>query len=129
MSAPNVFYFPPQAAGENKELVKYDLARNGFSAESFADFLSKESGYKVGVARPINYFQLATKVFLAIGAAAVLKLVYRHFSFIIYHKMTWTIISILIILTMTSGYMWNRIRTPPYLMPGKNGEINYIQSG
>lgn len=27
MSAPNVFYFPPQQAGEHKEFVKYDLAR------------------------------------------------------------------------------------------------------
>jgi oligosaccharyltransferase complex subunit gamma len=102
---------------------------SGFSAESFAEFLSEETGYKVGVARPVNYFQLATKVFLAVGAAAVLKLAYRYFAFIIYHKTTWTIISILIILTMTSGHMWNRIRTPPFLMPGKNGEINYIQSG
>lgn len=30
---------------------------------------------------------------------------------------------------MTSGYMWNRIRTPPFLMPGKNGEVNYIATG
>ncbi|KAG2194302.1 uncharacterized protein EV154DRAFT_444953 [Mucor mucedo] len=129
MSAPNVFYFPPQEAGENKEYVKYDLARSGFTAESFAEFLSKESGHKVTVSRPVNYLHLATKVFLAVGAAAVLKLIYRHFGFIFYHKTTWTVISILIVLTMNSGYMWNRIRTPPFVMPGKNGEVNYIASG
>lgn len=27
MSAPNVFYFPPQEAGEHKDFVKYDLSR------------------------------------------------------------------------------------------------------
>ncbi|GAA5798135.1 hypothetical protein EDC94DRAFT_536986 [Helicostylum pulchrum] len=129
MSAPNIFYFPPQQAGEHKDFIKYDLSRSGFSAESFADFVSKQSGYKVTVSRPVDYLKLATKVFLAVGAAAILKLVYRHFGFIINHKTTWTVISILIVLTMTSGYMWNRIRTPPFLMPGKNGEVNYIATG
>ncbi|CAO0798278.1 unnamed protein product [Mucor circinelloides] len=129
MSAPNVFYFPPQKAGERKDFVKYDLARSGFSAESFAEFLSRESGHKVNVARPVNYFKLGAKLFLVVGAAAVLKLLYRHLGFVFYHKNTWAIISILFILTFTSGYMWNRIRTPPFVMPGKNGDINYIASG
>ncbi|KAI7897851.1 uncharacterized protein BX663DRAFT_481186 [Cokeromyces recurvatus] len=129
MSAPNVFYFPPQKAGERKEYVKYDLGRSGFSAENFAQFLSQESGLRVTVSRPVNYFKLVTKIFLAIGAAAALKLMYRHFTFIICHRNTWAAISILVILVMTSGYMWNKIRSPPYLMPGRNGEINYIASG
>lgn len=148
MSAPNVFYFPPQKAGERKDFVKYDLARryriwldlckiqwidifciSGFSAESFAEFLSRESGHKVTVARPVNYFKLGAKLFLVVGAAAILKLLYRHLGFVFYHKNTWAIISILFILTFTSGYMWNRIRTPPFVMPGKNGDINYIASG
>lgn len=102
---------------------------SGFIAEPFAGFLSKETGYKVAVGRPINYFKLATKVFLAVAAAAVLKFLYRHFSAIIFHKTTWTIISIIIILTFTSGFMWNRIRNPPFLSPGQNGQINYIASG
>jgi oligosaccharyltransferase complex subunit gamma len=105
------------------------LFNSGFSAENFASFLARESGYNVPVTRPVDYFKLATKLFLAVGAAAVLKLMYRHFSFIFYHKNTWAIISILIILTFTSGYMWNRIRTPPFVMPGKNGEINYVAAG
>ncbi|KAG2203567.1 hypothetical protein INT46_003344 [Mucor plumbeus] len=129
MSAPNVFYFPPQKAGERKDFVKYDLARSGFSAEKFAEFLSRESGHKVAVARPVNYFKLGVKLFLVVGAAAVLKLLYRHLGFIFYHKNTWAVLSILFILTFTSGYMWNRIRTPPFVMPGKNGDINYIASG
>ncbi|KAI9485387.1 MAG: hypothetical protein EXX96DRAFT_493725 [Benjaminiella poitrasii] len=129
MSAPNVYYFPPQKAGERKDYSKYDLARSGFSAENFAEFLRNESGLKVTVSRPVNYLKLAAKIFLAVGAAAVLKLMYRHFAFIINHRNTWAVISILIILVMTSGYMWNRIRTPPYFMPGRNGEINYIASG
>lgn len=129
MSAPNVYYFPPQEAGEHKDFIKYDFPNNGFTAEPFAGFLSNETGYKVAVGRPINYLKLATKVFLAVAAAAVLKFLYRHFSAIIFHKTTWTIISIIFILTFTSGFMWNRIRNPPFLSPGQNGQINYIASG
>jgi oligosaccharyltransferase complex subunit gamma len=81
------------------------------------------------VTRPINYAALGTKVFLAVGAAAILKLLYRNFGSILTHKNTWAVISILFILTMNSGYMWNRIRTPPYIMPGSNGQLNYIASG
>ncbi|KAI8888481.1 hypothetical protein K501DRAFT_329833 [Backusella circina FSU 941] len=129
MSAPNVFYFPPQEAGQNKEYVKYELAKHGFTAESFAEFLTNESGHKVKVTRPINYTVLGGKIFLAVGAAAILKLLYRNFGSILSHKNTWALISILFILTMNSGYMWNRIRNPPYIMPGPNGQLNYIASG
>lgn len=91
--------------------------------------MTRESGHKVTVSRPTDYMKLGVKLFLAIGAAAILKLAYQHFSFIIHHKNTWAIISILFILTFTSGYMWNRIRNPPFVMPGKNGEVNYIAAG
>ncbi|KAI8387500.1 hypothetical protein BD560DRAFT_382710 [Blakeslea trispora] len=129
MSAPNVFYFPPQKAGETVEFVKYDLTRSGFQAENFAEFLSQQTGFKVPVKRPIDYTQVTKKVILAVVAAAVLKFAYRNFAFIFYHKNTWTVISIGIILVMTSGYMWNRIRQPAFFLPGKNGEINYIAAG
>lgn len=30
---------------------------------------------------------------------------------------------------MVSGYMWNQIRTPPYVMPGPKGQLNYFAAG
>ncbi|CEG71674.1 hypothetical protein RMATCC62417_07371 [Rhizopus microsporus] len=129
VSAPNVFYFPPQKAGESKEFIKYDLTRNGFAAETFADFLSQQTGFKVKVKRPFNYVKFGGQLFLAIGAAAILKLIYRNFGFIVYHKTTWTVVSILTVLIMTSGYMWNRIRAPAYVIPTQSGQINYIAQG
>ena len=30
---------------------------------------------------------------------------------------------------MTSGYMWNQIRHPPYVQQAGNGRVNYIASG
>ncbi|CAO3598960.1 unnamed protein product [Absidia cylindrospora] len=110
-TAPNVLYFPPSGAGEKKEPIKYDLARNGFAAEPLAEFVN------------IN------PVILGLGVLATIKLVYRYFSFILFHKNTWTAITIVTVLVMTSGHMFNRIRNTPYSVPGPNGQLSYVAAG
>ncbi|KAF7725138.1 oligosaccharyl transferase subunit ost3/OST6 [Apophysomyces ossiformis] len=127
-TAPNVFYFPPVEAGQKKDPIRYDNVKGGLSAESLAAFLSRESGMPMPVSRPINYGQWAIKAFLALSAAAVIKLVYPYLGFLLYHKNTWMAVSIVWILTMISGHMWNRIRSPPYVMYAQN-KINYIAAG
>ncbi|CDH55709.1 dolichyl-diphosphooligosaccharide-proteinglycotransferase [Lichtheimia corymbifera JMRC:FSU:9682] len=128
-TAPNVLYFPPAKPGQKVEPTKYDLARSGFSAESFANFVSRVSGLHVPVKRPFDYFSFGIKAFLVVGAAAILKLLYRHFSLVFHHKNTWAAFSILFILIMISGQMWNQIRNPPYVMPGPNGKMNFVAGG
>ncbi|KAI8339471.1 hypothetical protein BC941DRAFT_349526 [Chlamydoabsidia padenii] len=128
-TAPNVFYFPPSETSENKEPIKYDLAQKGFAAEPFADFIKERSGINFRVARPFDYGNFIAKVILGLAVLATLKLVYRHFSFILFHKNTWALISIVTVLVMTSGHMFNRIRNTPYSMPGPNGQLSYVASG
>jgi oligosaccharyltransferase complex subunit gamma len=129
VSAPNVYYFPPQQAGQHTPFIKYDLAQAGFSAEAFAAFLSRESNHRIVVKRPTDYVKLGGQVFLGLGALVMLKLLLSNVGLLLRNKYVWAAISIGSILTMTSGFMWNRIRNPPYVMPGKNGEVNYIGSG
>lgn len=112
-----------------KDSVAYTVLFSGLDAESIAEFLTKQTGYAVKVKRPFNYVKFGGQLFLAVGAAAILKLVYRNFGFIFYHKTTWTVASILLVLVMTSGHMWNRIRGPAYVMPTQSGQINYIAAG
>ncbi|KAG0171930.1 oligosaccharyl transferase subunit ost3/OST6 [Apophysomyces sp. BC1034] len=127
-TAPNVFYFPPVEAGQKKDPIRYDNVKGGLSAESLAAFLSREMGMPVPVSRPIDYTQWGIKLFLVLGAAAVIKLAYPYLGFLLFHKNTWMAISIVWILTMISGHMWNRIRTPPYVMYAQN-KVNYIAGG
>ncbi|KAI8065484.1 hypothetical protein BC940DRAFT_304227 [Gongronella butleri] len=127
-TAPTIFYFPPSSAAKN-DVVKYDLGAQGFQAEPFAEFVSRHSGYPVPVTRPLNYFKLATNVFLGLGALAVVKLLFQHFSFILYHKNTWTAITLFVVLIMTSGHMFNRIRNTPYAHTGPTGQLNYVAQG
>ncbi|KAI8099899.1 uncharacterized protein BX664DRAFT_377543 [Halteromyces radiatus] len=128
-TAPNVLYFPPSDASDKKDAIKYDLARNGFSAEPLAEFIKNQSGISFNVVRPFDYGLFLAKVILGLGALAILKLVYRYFSFILFHKNTWTAATILTVLVMTSGHMFNRIRNTPYSLPGPNGQLSYVASG
>ncbi|KAI9493591.1 hypothetical protein BDB00DRAFT_822688 [Zychaea mexicana] len=128
-TAPNVLYFPPSKPGSKAEPVKYDLSKNGFGAESFAAFLSREIGAPVPVTRPFDYFALGVKVFGVVGIAAILKLLYPYFGTILHHRNTWAALSIITILIMTSGHMWNQIRNPPYVMPGAGGKMNFVAGG
>ncbi|SAM01804.1 hypothetical protein [Absidia glauca] len=128
-TAPNVLYFPPSQANENKEAIKYDLARSGLIAEPFADFIKQQSGVTFALARPFDYGQFITKVILGLGALAAVRLIYRYFSFLLFHRNTWAMITIVTVLVMTSGHMFNRIRNTPYALPGPNGQISYVASG
>ncbi|KAG2216651.1 hypothetical protein INT45_010791 [Circinella minor] len=129
-TAPNVLYFPPTIQGNNKvQPVKYDLSKNGFIAEKFAEFLSQETGAPVPVKRPFDYFSLGIKIFGVVGVAAILKLLYPYVGTILFHRNTWAALSIITILIMTSGHMWNQIRKPPYVMPGPGGKMNFVAGG
>ncbi|KAI8577833.1 hypothetical protein K450DRAFT_250248 [Umbelopsis ramanniana AG] len=129
MSAPTVLYYPPSTKGRPSEPRRYDASKYGFTAEPFADFLSKEIGHEVPVIRPFDYTKNGLKVFFLVGALAIIKLLYTHFAFVLNNRYTWSVISLITILTMISGHMWNHIRKPPYIMPGQNGQINYIANG
>ncbi|KAH8554379.1 hypothetical protein BGW37DRAFT_484603 [Umbelopsis sp. PMI_123] len=129
MSAPTVLYYPASSNSRPSEPKRYDASKFGFTAEPFAGFLSKEIGHEVPVIRPFDYSKNALKLFLLLGVLATAKLLYTHFAFVLNSKYTWSLISLVTILTMISGHMWNHIRKPPYVMPGPNGQINYIANG
>ncbi|OZJ05391.1 hypothetical protein BZG36_02011 [Bifiguratus adelaidae] len=131
--APNLLYYPPTDGphgkiGAETDVKKYDFNRNGLNAEGIADFLSKELGIEVPVRRPPNYMGMAMTGFLVIGALAAAKLVYEKFAVVIQSKRIWAAVTLIIILLMTSGHMWNHIRKPPYVVPSQDG-ISYIASG
>jgi len=129
MSAPTILYYPPSNKNRPSEPKRYDASKYGFTAEPFAAFLAKEVGHEVPVIRPFDYTKNAIKLFLLVGVLAIVKLLYTHFASVLNNKYTWSIISLVTILIMISGHMWNHIRKPPYVIPGPNGQINYIANG
>ncbi|RUS24806.1 hypothetical protein BC938DRAFT_473049 [Jimgerdemannia flammicorona] len=133
-SAPTVLYFPPTEGpnakiGADTEPKKYDFNRGGFAAEAFADFLVASSGHPVPVTRPTNWLAIGISGFVLVGLAAIIKLIYPHLSVVLRSKNTWAAITLVEILMMTSGHMWNHIRKPPYVVGNGQGGVSYIAQG
>lgn len=124
-SAPNVLYYSPQNAGDSSNFVKYDIKEKGFKAEALADFFSNQAGFTVKAKRPLNYTTICSQLALGVGAAIAFKLIYSN----LYHRTTWAVVSVLIVLIMTTGHMWTRIRGPAYIKHTPEGQINYVTDG
>ncbi|CAI2167983.1 14505_t:CDS:2 [Funneliformis geosporum] len=130
-NAPTLFYFPPTIGPYAKKVFeqdRYDFNRRGFAAESVAAFLSHHLGTEVPVNRPLNYFAIFLSAFFILAALAVVKLMYPTIQSIILKKNIWTALSLVIILMMISGHMWNHIRGAPYITLN-NGKVNYVAHG
>lgn len=44
-------------------------------------------------------------------------------------RLVWGAASMILILTFTSGYMWNKIKNAPYVAAGEGGRVNWIAGG
>ncbi|CAG8458285.1 11219_t:CDS:2 [Ambispora gerdemannii] len=130
-TAPSLWYYPAiegPFAKDVSEPDKYDFSNRGFGAEEFASYLTNHLGVQVPLKRPPNYFLIVLSVFFLIGALAAIKLLFPLVRGVFESKNTWAAISLVIILMMISGHMWNHIRTPPYVTTN-GGNINYIAGG
>ena len=80
--------------------------------------------------QPIDWAKVATYVFTI---SAILITFYRHWatlSPLVTGSHIWSLLALGFILTMTSGYMWNQIRHPPYMVGGQNGKpVTLVASG
>ncbi|TIB08850.1 hypothetical protein E3P89_03389 [Wallemia ichthyophaga] len=124
-TAPSLFYHPPHEL--NGHL--YDFNRNGFLAERLVAFLNTHSPTKFAFKRPVDHtstvIALVLLTILAVFAKKNWNTLTKPF---IFSKWSWCMLTLIIILTMTSGYMWNQIRKPPQMVMTKNG-AQYFANG
>ncbi|KAG9292054.1 hypothetical protein G9A89_017954 [Geosiphon pyriformis] len=130
-TAPSCWYYPATDGSFAKDVSepdRYDFATKGFGGENFASYLAIQLGTSVPVKRPPNYSLMMLISFFLIGALAVFKLIFPTIQKAFQNKNTWAALSLVIILMMISGHMWNHIRTPPYIT-STGGSINYVAAG
>jgi len=127
-SAPTLHYYPPAKGSGSSAVKTYEFNRFGIDAGNLANVLQSWTGYPVPVKRPFNYLGLAVGIFLVLAVAAVIRVMISHFTQILTSRYLWAFISLTIILLMNSGYMWNHIRKPPYIM-SNNNRVSYISQG
>ncbi|KAI0035077.1 oligosaccharyl transferase subunit OST3/OST6 family [Vararia minispora EC-137] len=118
-SAPVVFNYGasegPRKVANPSNPVTYDFS-NGFDAEPLAHQLSSHTPIAIPYRAPIRWGFLGMVAFSLLTAALTL----RYLGFIIFSRWTWSAITVMTSLIMTSGFMFTKIRGMPMTAP--NGE-------
>ncbi|KAI8927627.1 hypothetical protein BC831DRAFT_451657 [Entophlyctis helioformis] len=129
-SVPLMLRFPP-TEGEKAirgDYETFDFNRNGLTAEPFAQYVESTTGIRLNIRRPVDH----TNTFIAVGFGAVALLVVAIFraqilSFV-QSKQIWISFTMFLTTLMCAGYMWNTIRTPPYI-GSNNGQAHFMSGG
>jgi oligosaccharyltransferase complex subunit gamma len=59
----------------------------------------------------------------------LIRFAIKNFSGISSLKLPWQLLVLSFTVIMSSGYMWNTIRTPPFIALGPNGKPSYFAQG
>ncbi|KAF9178667.1 oligosaccharyl transferase subunit ost3/OST6, partial [Haplosporangium sp. Z 767] len=128
-SAPSVLYFPASETTTISPLNRYEFNKRGFQAEPFLEWLNARAGTDLRIKRPFDYMALGVKALAVVGACLWAYVLYNKAGKILGSKHSWTAISLIIMVVMISGHMWNQIRNPPYMARGRDGHPAFIAQG
>ncbi|KAJ1999227.1 oligosaccharyl transferase subunit ost3/OST6 [Coemansia thaxteri] len=85
------------------------------TAAGMASKLSGLLGVTITADVPVDYFKYVKYLATAIAVPGGAYLLFRYVSLAMVGRNVLAIASIMFVLLMTSGYMWNRINSPPYM--------------
>ena len=121
-SAPTYFHFP---SGKSKKEDRYDVGRNGYSADALGKWIAERTSVHITVMRPPNYLLLAIWI-----PAVLVGTLFVYLKRENLHKFRdsryWAVAAIIWILAMISGQMWNHIRGPPFAHRTAQGDTGYF---
>ncbi|RLV93497.1 Calpain-like protease palB/RIM13 [Spathaspora sp. JA1] len=130
-SIPKIFYFrPTNSPGPNNyiaEKVEYQFFQ-GDHKDLMTKWFSTLTGHQYKLHIPVDKTKVLINVAWVLSSLIVLKKFYKNILSVIRSKIPWSILSIVAILFLNSGYMFNQIRGTPYLVQQDN-YIEYFQKG
>ncbi|KAJ2741192.1 oligosaccharyl transferase subunit ost3/OST6, partial [Coemansia sp. BCRC 34301] len=122
---PRFMVFPAGAgphALANATPREMTIKEDTLTPEGMAARLSSLLGVDIKPDIPINYSKYAKNV-LAVQAAGVgAYLAYKFVNLRMLGRNLWAIATIMFVLLMTSGFMWNKINDPPYIGQSRRGD-------
>jgi oligosaccharyltransferase complex subunit gamma len=131
-AAPTAFVHMPTtgkfAASEGNP-VNYDFNREGLKGEDFTRFMARLFGKEFPLQRPIDLLNVAWVGATGFGGFVGLCIIIKYARDILASRRLWAAFSLVIILMMTTGHMWNQIRNPNYISQGQHGEPQYFTGG
>ncbi|KAJ1721660.1 oligosaccharyl transferase subunit ost3/OST6 [Coemansia erecta] len=123
---PRVMIFPASKgphAFANPSPREMSLSPRTSSVSGMASKLSELFGIEIKAHVPVDYARYLMNAASAAAALYALYLVYKHINLRTLGRNVWAIASILFVLLMTSGFMWNRINSPPYMGQTRSGDV------
>ncbi|WRT67444.1 uncharacterized protein IL334_004415 [Kwoniella shivajii] len=131
-SAPTVM-FHPALAGPNRNnklsVVTYELNRNGLTAPPLHSWLNNLTPAHFSFYKPVNPLHYIGIPIAVIAMGVSLFSLRKLLVPLVQSRIVWGTASIILILTFTSGHMWNKIKNAPYVAAGPNGKISWIAGG
>lgn len=122
-SAPGFLFFG--AKDNSQKPTELNIQRMGFDAEVIARWAAEKTGLSFKIIRPPNFSGPIIIAILSVVTGAVLY-ASRNSLHMIFNRNFFAISSVVIVLFMTSGQMWNQIRGAPFKQRAGNGESVYI---
>ncbi|KAJ1803639.1 oligosaccharyl transferase subunit ost3/OST6 [Coemansia sp. RSA 2599] len=122
---PRLMIFPADKgaqAFENPSPRELGLNARTNSPGGMAAKLSGLFGVQIQAEVPVDYLKYLTNLATAAAALGAVFMVYRHIDLRMLGRNVWSIATILFVLLMTSGFMWNRINNPPYIGQTRSGD-------
>ncbi|PKI85713.1 Ost3p [Malassezia vespertilionis] len=101
----------------------------GFTDDDFANYMSSILGVQVKPKKPFFTTGRVLQIGLIALVTCVLGTIYYKFDIRHALRVVIMLISLAMIFTFTSGYMWNQIRRPPFIQRGKDGSIELFAGG
>lgn len=129
---PKVFYFPPSAVNIANNFVSekedYQFFQGSHKALMF-DWLEQVTGHKVNEHVPPDYAKIAINAVTTFSVALLLRKFNKQVIFALSSRTLWSGLSLVAVLLLTTGYMFNQIRGVPYVRELANGQVDYIIAG
>lgn len=126
---PKVFHFPPTTNQKpNEYLNQYDQYQflQGDHKQLLSAWAGQMTGHKFNIYVPVDYIKIATNALITLAAAMIIKRFNSQLAKIVKSRMLWSGISLVLVLLLISGYMFNQIRGVPFVMDHQDGRVEYF---
>ncbi|CUM54498.1 unnamed protein product [Debaryomyces fabryi] len=126
---PKVFHFPPSTSKRPNEYIKqFDEYQfyQGDHKSLLASWLNQITGHTFNIYIPPDYTRIATNALITFALVMLIRRFSAQFTMVVTSKILWSGISLVAILLLISGYMFNQIRGVPFVMEHQSGKVDYF---
>ena len=102
------------------------------SADAVHSWLSRQlpaDTRKPAVSRPFNYVRFITITTIVLGGLTGAFVAWPYVMPVVQNRNLWAALSVIGVLLFTSGYMFNHIRSTPYVGGDGKGKVSYFAGG